>query len=189
MLKWTIDCVHPSAFIDVPVIILLAGVTMLFFEFPSPERRFQTLTSGIFLNISPLLLLLLFSQSLVVGFPSSKPAIIANTLDQPMCRNEVYDPFDDSVKLRRSDDDLLICENPIRVSTLFKREDDYSCSETNACSNGACCGKVQGFCGYGPDYCGTTGTSPNDACWSNCDATAECGRYASTKGKTCPLNV
>jgi chitinase len=31
--------------------------------------------------------------------------------------------------------------------------------------------------------------SPNDVCWSNCDAVAECGRYALPEGKKCPLNV
>ena len=54
---------------------------------------------------------------------------------------------------------------------------------------GACCPKETGVCNYGPDACGTTGTSPNDVCWSNCDAHAECGRYAETPGKKCPLNV
>lgn len=59
--------------------------------------------------------------------------------------------------------------------------DDYSCSEDNPCSNHACCGK-SGFCGYGPDYCG-------DGCQADCDAVAECGEFASEKGKKCPLNV
>lgn len=167
-----------------------AGVTMSFFQFPNHGRPTQPHSfSAILLNTCLFSLLLLLSQSLVAGFPSSKAVTIVDTSDQPMCRNEAYDPFDDSVKLRRDDVDLPVCENPVHVSTLFKREDDYSCSESKACSNGACCGKVQGYCGYGPDYCGTTGTSPNDVCWSNCDATAECGRYASTEGKTCPLNV
>ena len=65
--------------------------------------------------------------------------------------------------------------------------DDYSCSATKPCSNGACCAK-SGYCGYGPDSCGN-GQSPNDKCWSNCNATAECGRYAKKPGQTCPLNV
>jgi chitinase len=64
----------------------------------------------------------------------------------------------------------------------------YNCDENNPCSNGACCGK-SGYCGYGPTYCGTTGTSPNDACWSNCDAHAPCGQYAANPGEGCPLNV
>lgn len=163
---------------------------MSFFRFPDHGRPTQTHSfSAIILNICLVSLLLLFSQSLVAGFPSSKAVNVADASDQPVCRNEAYDPFDDSVKLRRDDDDLPLCENPAHASRLFKREDDYSCSESKACSNGACCGKTQGYCGYGPDYCGTTGTSPNDVCWSNCDATAECGRYASTKGTTCPLNV
>ncbi|KAL2752063.1 glycoside hydrolase family 18 protein [Sodiomyces alcalophilus JCM 7366] len=66
--------------------------------------------------------------------------------------------------------------------------DPYSCSEVKPCSNGACCAKT-GVCGYGPDACGTNGESPNDLCWSNCDAHAECGRFAEEPGKKCPLNV
>lgn len=66
--------------------------------------------------------------------------------------------------------------------------DSYSCNETTPCSNGACCGK-SGYCGFGDTYCGTTGESPNDACWSNCDAHAECGKDAVPAHKGCPLNV
>ncbi|KAK9413532.1 hypothetical protein SUNI508_11854 [Seiridium unicorne] len=62
----------------------------------------------------------------------------------------------------------------------------YYCDADNPCDNGACCGvsdgETQGICGYGDTYCG-------DTCISNCTATAECGRYAETKGTTCPLNV
>ncbi|KAL4984435.1 hypothetical protein BDW68DRAFT_193691 [Aspergillus falconensis] len=62
------------------------------------------------------------------------------------------------------------------------------CNETSPCSNGACCGK-SGFCGYGATYCGTSGESPNEACWSNCDAHAECGKDSLSGNATCPLNV
>ncbi|CAG8150355.1 unnamed protein product [Penicillium salamii] len=65
-------------------------------------------------------------------------------------------------------------------SALHAR-DDYSCSASNPCSNGACCG-AGGYCGYGSTYCG-------DGCLSNCDAVAECGKDASTKNATCPLSV
>lgn len=65
--------------------------------------------------------------------------------------------------------------------------EDYSCGPSKPCSNGACCAKT-GYCGYGPDSCGD-GTTPNDKCWSHCDATAECGRYAAKAGQECPLNV
>lgn len=51
-------------------------------------------------------------------------------------------------------------------------EDPYACSQSKPCGNKACCGKT-GVCGYGPDYCGTNNKSPNDKCWSNCDAKAE----------------
>ncbi|KAG4435143.1 hypothetical protein IFR05_009375 [Cadophora sp. M221] len=37
--------------------------------------------------------------------------------------------------------------------------------------------------------CGTNDVSPNDKCWSNCDAKAECGGYAKDPGQKCPLNV
>ncbi|KAJ5964997.1 uncharacterized protein N7479_004873 [Penicillium vulpinum] len=63
----------------------------------------------------------------------------------------------------------------------LSRRDDYSCSASKPCSNGACCG-AGGYCGYGSTYCGT-------GCVSNCNATAECGKDASTPGKTCPLNT
>lgn len=78
-------------------------------------------------------------------------------------------------------------------STVLQRRqaggtvEDYSCDENRPCKNGACCAKT-GFCGYGPDSCGD-GTSPNDHCWSQCDAKAECGRYAKTPGQECPLKV
>ncbi|KAL2807888.1 glycosyl hydrolases family 18-domain-containing protein [Aspergillus granulosus] len=61
-------------------------------------------------------------------------------------------------------------------------------SEANIQANGACCAK-SGYCGYGEKYCGKNGKSPNDVCWSNCDAHAECGRFAELAGKACPLNV
>lgn len=63
---------------------------------------------------------------------------------------------------------------------IFAR-DDYSCSASKPCSNGACCG-AGGYCGYGDTYCG-------EGCVSNCNATAECGKYAVPVNKTCPLNT
>ncbi|KEY64330.1 hypothetical protein S7711_09875 [Stachybotrys chartarum IBT 7711] len=77
-----------------------------------------------------------------------------------------------------------------QISTLNADPNDpYSCSEVKPCSNGACCPKETGYCNYGPDACGTNGQSPNDVCWSNCDAKAECGRFADPPNKECPLNV
>lgn len=70
---------------------------------------------------------------------------------------------------------------PTENVTLRRRGDDYSCDENKPCSNGACCGE-NGFCGYGPKYCG-------DGCKSNCDATAECGENAKEPGKECPLKT
>ena len=73
---------------------------------------------------------------------------------------------------------------------LFARDtvQDYSCSETKPCSNGACCAKT-GYCNYGPEACGTDGKSPNDKCWSNCDAHAPCGKNSLSGDLKCPLNV
>ncbi|KOS36455.1 hypothetical protein ACN38_g12803 [Penicillium nordicum] len=77
----------------------------------------------------------------------------------------------------------------IELSSLKLLGDDkYICSKDKPCSNGACCGK-NGVCGFGKTYCGTTGKSPHDACWSNCDAHAECGKDAQEPGEACPLNV
>ncbi|KAF4251149.1 hypothetical protein CNMCM8057_006996 [Aspergillus fumigatus] len=56
-----------------------------------------------------------------------------------------------------------------------------TCSETEECDTG-CCSK-EGYCGFGPAFCG------EDVCISTCDAVAECGEYAETPGATCPLNV
>jgi hypothetical protein len=70
--------------------------------------------------------------------------------------------------------------NEVSLAEHQKRH-DYSCGPGKPCSNGACCGS-SGFCGYGPVYCGK-------GCVSNCDATAECGKYAKTPRKTCPLNT
>ena len=96
-------------------------------------------------------------------------------------------------------DDLLAKKKPnpgvcpSDFSHLLKRQsssttvDDYSCGPSKPCSNGACCAKT-GYCGYGPDSCGN-GKTPNAKCYSNCDATAECGRYAPKPGMKCPLNV
>lgn len=73
-------------------------------------------------------------------------------------------------------------------SALLRRDETYTCNETVPCFNGACCGK-SGYCGYGETYCGTSGISPNDNCWSNCDAHAECGKDSLSGNATCPLNV
>lgn len=121
----------------------------------------------------------------------------------------LFRPFDFSVKLRRHEE-LPICPkkkqsvvSPQHVSvlrtgeapsTLFKRDDapgheDYTCSETKPCSNKACCSKLTGYCNYGEAACGSGGPGPNEVCWSNCDAKAECGRFSDPPGKKCPLNV
>lgn len=44
-----------------------------------------------------------------------------------------------------------------------------------------CCSK-DGNCGFGPDFCG-------DGCQGNCDAQAECGKYAPDGKHDCPINV
>lgn len=85
---------------------------------------------------------------------------------------------DSNILSRRQSPIDIVNTQPIDV---LARRDDYSCSASNPCSNGACCG-AGGYCGYGSTYCGT-------GCVSNCNATAECGKDASTPGKTCPLNT
>ncbi|KAK7955358.1 glycosyl hydrolases family 18-domain-containing protein [Apiospora saccharicola] len=119
-------------------------------------------------------------------------------LPSDTCLNEAYDPFDYSVKPARphnqpvcpKDSDLAATyARDVLLGRQVTQQEDYSCSETKPCSNGACCPKETGWCNYGPKACGTNNISPNDVCWSNCDAKAECGRYAATPGKKCPLNV
>ncbi|CAG8250664.1 unnamed protein product [Penicillium salamii] len=56
-----------------------------------------------------------------------------------------------------------------------------SCSSKDKCETG-CCSK-EGYCGFGPDFCG------DDVCISGCDALAECGEFAKVNGTACPLNV
>jgi len=75
-------------------------------------------------------------------------------------------------------DDTSYSEQP---NTTLHARDEYDCDADNPCGNGACCGG-SGYCGYGPTYCGTD-------CVSNCDAVAECGKYAKNPGTTCPLNT
>ena len=107
-------------------------------------------------------------------------------------------PFDYSAKLR-GHEVLPVCPVPETLDasqskSLVSRQaatkpDDYTCGPGRPCRNGACCPRDTGQCNYGPKACGTSGTSPNDVCLSNCDAKAECGRYAEPRGKKCPLNV
>ncbi|KAJ2985874.1 hypothetical protein NUW58_g5301 [Xylaria curta] len=123
------------------------------------------------------------------------PLAVNDGAGQPLCRN-LISPFDYSAKTR-SEQELPVCvapgtsANSARFSLVVRQEapDDYTCGEGRPCRNGACCPKDTGVCNYGPKACGTNDISPNDVCWSNCDAKAECGRYAKTPGKKCPLNV
>lgn len=54
-----------------------------------------------------------------------------------------------------------------------------TCKKGVRCKLTACCGGFfggdEGTCGFGPDYCG-------DDCDSQCDAKAECGKYAAKGG-------
>lgn len=63
---------------------------------------------------------------------------------------------------------------------VLSQEDLSKCSATKACYQG-CCSK-DGNCGFGPDFCG-------DGCQGNCDAQAECGKYAPDGKHDCPINV
>ncbi|KAF6809274.1 glycosyl hydrolases family 18 protein [Colletotrichum plurivorum] len=67
--------------------------------------------------------------------------------------------------------------------------DDFTCAPDRPCANQACCPKKTLQCNYGKEACGTSGVSPNDVCWSNCDAKSACGKNAKVPGHKCPLNV
>ncbi|EKG15792.1 Chitin-binding type 1 [Macrophomina phaseolina MS6] len=112
------------------------------------------------------------------------------------CRNPTS-YYDYSAKSRR-DEALPICpaeqtSAAVDANSLFARQvvggEDYSCAPDRPCKNGACCPKETLQCNYGEEYCGTSGISPNEVCWSNCDAKAECGKNAAVPGQKCPLNV
>ncbi|KAK3390167.1 glycosyl hydrolases family 18 protein-like protein [Podospora didyma] len=158
------------------------------------------------LSFIQLLLLLVFSVSPASAHPRHGGAhalprhhhhslFAIDGAGQPTCR-EPTNPFDFSAKIRRHEE-LPVCEaaeslQGVSEASLMARAvpvEDYTCGPNKPCSNGACCPKEGGNCMYGPTACGTTGTSPNDICWSNCNAKAECGRFADPPGKTCPLNV
>ncbi|KAL4938539.1 hypothetical protein BDV06DRAFT_215028 [Aspergillus oleicola] len=64
---------------------------------------------------------------------------------------------------------------------LAAKSTSGTCSKDKKCETG-CCSK-EGYCGFGPNFCG------DDVCISNCDAVAECGPYAAVANTTCPLNV
>ncbi|KAE8310127.1 hypothetical protein BDV41DRAFT_400350 [Aspergillus transmontanensis] len=56
-----------------------------------------------------------------------------------------------------------------------------TCSPTEKCETG-CCSR-EGFCGFGPEFCG------DEVCISSCDSVAECGKHATANNTECPLNV
>ncbi|KAF7533915.1 hypothetical protein G7Z17_g13445 [Cylindrodendrum hubeiense] len=129
--------------------------------------------------------------------------ILSASESQASCRNIVLH-FDYSAKVRHeyqlplcSLDDQGGAEHEAAVGetgllSLLARQvvnSDYSCGPDRPCANNACCPKKTLQCNYGEEYCGTTGVSPNDVCWSNCNAKAECGKNAAKPGQTCPLNV
>ncbi len=68
----------------------------------------------------------------------------------------------------------------LQLLTVATASPAGECSATEKCAQGCC--SSSGYCGFGPEYCG-------DTCISSCDAKAECGQYAATPGKKCPLNV
>lgn len=73
-----------------------------------------------------------------------------------------------------------VTQNATNKLHLWQR-DDAKCAADSPCVDGACCSSY-GYCGFGPDYCGS-------GCISNCDATAECGQYAEPTNLSCPLAV
>ncbi|KAF8457862.1 glycosyl hydrolases family 18-domain-containing protein [Kalaharituber pfeilii] len=132
---------------------------------------------------------LLFFCPSTLAHPTGRPhgnvsaAGLAELFEQGLlCWDEHVSPYDYSVK-RRAPNFAPSC--PLhRLASRQVTNEDYSCSETKPCSNGACCSKITGYCNYGPEACGTNGQSPNDVCWSNCDAHAECGSQYGFCGMT-----
>jgi len=109
----------------------------------------------------------------------------------PLCAavpSSVTSKQDFRAKIRATPEVCSIHEGFFHLVSRATTVDDYSCSETKPCSNGACCAKT-GYCNYGPEACGTDGKSPNDKCWSNCDAHAPCGTNSISGDVKCPLNV
>ncbi|OTB02455.1 glycoside hydrolase family 18 protein [Hypoxylon sp. CI-4A] len=143
---------------------------------------------------------------LVSALPSTKRPYTDDEIDASpaTCRN-IVSPFDYSAKNRRDynlplcyvdDGHLPISPNnaaalgTMPLTSLLGRAvvDDYTCAPDRPCNNKACCPKATLECNFGEEACGTSGVSPNDVCWSNCDAKSECGKNAKTPGLKCPLN-
>ncbi|KAI2643596.1 carbohydrate-binding module family 18 [Xylaria nigripes] len=158
-------------------------------------------------NMRPLLAFtLLCWGNRVLALPSTERfSVLNDQASHATCRN-IVSPFDYSAKNRRDyqlplcdvDDDHHVTDSSSAAalaSTSLKSllgramADDYTCAPDQPCANGACCPKETLECNYGEEACGTSGTSPNDVCWSNCDAKSECGKDAKTPGLECPLNV
>jgi hypothetical protein len=73
----------------------------------------------------------------------------------------------------------LLCLVSLFSLRLYAQEDS-TCSAETPCKSG-CCSK-DNKCGFGDQYCG-------DGCQHNCNATAECGKYAAPGHADCPINV
>ncbi|KAI0203159.1 carbohydrate-binding module family 18 [Astrocystis sublimbata] len=131
-----------------------------------------------------------FQSRVVLGLPQHGATTEEVQGKEPVCQAQIS-PFDYSAKIRSAEGEPGLCfleEDPVSNLLMGRQsmeDDDYS-TDTTA---GACCSKATGYCNYGPKACGTNGISPNEVCWSNCNAHAECGRYAETPGQKCPLNV
>ncbi|KAI0108573.1 glycosyl hydrolases family 18-domain-containing protein [Nemania sp. FL0031] len=145
----------------------------------------------------PIILALLWWQRLTLCLPRADRAAV---IDAPTtCRNPVL-PFDYSAKVR-AEYELPLCWDgdssypvlgAIHAPSLLggrATADDYTCAPDRPCTNSACCPKASLECNYGEEACGTSGISPNEVCWSNCDAKSECGKDAKVPGQKCPLNV
>ncbi|KAK4128907.1 carbohydrate-binding module family 18 protein [Parathielavia appendiculata] len=154
------------------------------------------------LFLSTLLLLTLTTRSIAGVINIKRHVEDLPRQPETTCRSAIS-ILDYSAKIRR-EYELPVCstgEAPNgeslvgedSLSLLFGRQvvggDDYSCGPDRPCKNKACCPKETLQCNYGEEYCGTSGISPNEVCWSNCDAKAECGKNAKVPGQKCPLNV
>jgi len=119
----------------------------------------------------------------------SKFATLVRLLSQdPWARNSCQVLFDSATNSPACQKrQYLWWKYPLLKWLVFQRQCFFLHLELTKSNLGACCAKT-GNCGYGLDYCGDRIT-PNDVCWSNCNAFAECGKDAEVVNATCALQV
>ncbi|TLD14866.1 hypothetical protein PspLS_10880, partial [Pyricularia sp. CBS 133598] len=123
------------------------------------------------------------SQPVCIPFPTSlvshEDFVAKSRPGEGLCRRDEY--------MQTSTAGPLSSPNSGQVFNKRQSDDPYACGEGNPCSNHACCGKT-GVCGYGPDYCGTNGQSPNDNQSGFCGTTEEFCRVTDDDKTSCQSN-